>query len=104
MNDITGTVRRRKAQFYLVEHFPMTLVGARRRLFPRQVPPFKWTIAVVSDVRMGADWRRRAHEGVCVCLCVFIFPTGRGAGGVCRLFHPHCLVVRRACKWRVLCM
>jgi hypothetical protein len=29
----------------------MTLVEARRRLFPRQVPPFKWVISVVSDVR-----------------------------------------------------
>ncbi len=51
VNDITGVVRRRKAQFYLVEHFPMTLLDARRRLFPRQVPPFKWVIAVMSDVR-----------------------------------------------------
>ena len=65
VNAITGAVRRRKAQFYVVEHFPMTLVDARRRLFPRQAPPFKWIIAVVSDVRAGV---------VCVCEC--------GGGGV----------------------
>jgi hypothetical protein len=53
VNDITGAVRRRKAQFYLVEYFPMTLRDARRRLFPRQIPPFKWTIAMISDVRAG---------------------------------------------------
>jgi hypothetical protein len=53
VNIITGAARRHKAQFYLFEHFPMTLLEARRRLFPRQVPPFKWVIAVVSDVRAG---------------------------------------------------
>jgi hypothetical protein len=49
-NVITGAVRRRKAQFYLVEHFPTTLADACRR-FPGQAPPFNWVIAVVSDVR-----------------------------------------------------
>jgi hypothetical protein len=90
VNDITGAVRRRKAQFYLVEHFPMTLVEARRRLFPRQVPPFKWTIAVVSDVRMGAEGWRWRRPRACVCAFVCVFPSARrgrggagGRGGVC---------------------
>ena len=50
MNRVTGVAKRRKAQFYLVEYFPMTLVGAMERLFPGRVPPFRWTIAVLSDV------------------------------------------------------
>jgi hypothetical protein len=52
---ITGAVRRCKAQFLLVEHFPTTLADARRRS-PGQAPPFNWVIAVLSDVR--------ASEGV----------------------------------------
>jgi hypothetical protein len=62
VNDITGAVRRRKAQFYLVEHFPLTLVAARRLHFPRQVPPFKWVIAVLSDVRAVIP------SGLCLCV------------------------------------
>jgi hypothetical protein len=72
INQRTGD--RLKAQFYLVEYFPMTLQGALDSRFPRQVPPFKWTIAIVSDVRA----RTARLPGVavvflimrCACVCV----------------------------------
>jgi hypothetical protein len=50
VNEITGESRRRKAQFYLVEYFPMNLQVAMRTRFPRQTPPYSWTVAVLSDV------------------------------------------------------
>jgi hypothetical protein len=104
VNTITKATRRRKAQFYLVEHFPMTLVDACQRLFPEQVPPFKWVIAVVSDVR--ADVRRGEWSccvpapgrcvsrawvslaralGVRLCSCVYMC-VHVGAVYVCALF------------------
>ncbi len=41
-----------KAQFYLVEYFPMTLQASISA--NRVVPPFKWAIAILSDVRTHA--------------------------------------------------